>query len=69
MLSEGPIVPRLASAVAAAKHSVMYYPYSFRLTSILVTGIAGGVAHLHTQRSWLHRNLQDGAPDFVDTQE
>lgn len=46
---------RMSSALAAARHGVVHYPYAFRLTSIVMCGMAGGVAHLHAQRAWAHR--------------
>ncbi len=49
----------MSTALAAARHGVVHYPYAFRLTSIVVCGLAGGVAHLHAQRAWAHRNEWD----------
>ncbi|CAE7766805.1 unnamed protein product [Symbiodinium sp. KB8] len=66
--SDGPIMHRLGGALSTAKHAIVHYPYQFRLTSVLVTGIAGGLAHLHVQRSWLHRDLNDGAADFLEAE-
>lgn len=60
--ADAPVSQRLLGALAAARHSVVHYPFTFRLTSVLICGIAGGVAHLHTQRAWTHRGRMPAAP-------